>query len=365
MAASPIMRIPCKVAELSLDISLNCGQSFRWKKRPSGEWAGVLAGYLWLMNQDEAGLNYRVVTPVVQSEASPSESLPAKKAEMKECIDYEHMVKDYFQLDIDLESLYRQWSLADANFDKVAKNFVGVRMLKQDPVENLFAFICSSNNNIQRITGMVEKLCETYGNHLLTYEDVAYYTFPSIESLAEEKVESKLRTLGFGYRAKFIQQSAAKIMKNGGRDWLLNLRTVSYLEAKSSLMTLPGIGAKVADCICLMSLNHSVAIPVDTHVFQIAKANYVPHLSQTKSVTDKVYNEISAHFQSLFGTYAGWAHSCRFTSSESATARRQEKKCYRRDQREAGPWPCAKKEEMTIFFFFFFFFIEAHLFVLI
>lgn len=102
------------------------------------------------MNQDEAGLNYRVVTPVVQSEASPSESLPAKKAEMKECIDYEHMVKDYFQLDIDLESLYRQWSLADANFDKVAKNFVGVRMLKQDPVENLFAFICSSNNNIQR-----------------------------------------------------------------------------------------------------------------------------------------------------------------------------------------------------------------------
>lgn len=92
---------------------------------------------------------------------------------------------------------------------------------------------------------MVEKLCETYGNHLLTYEDVAYYTFPSIESLAEEKVESKLRTLGFGYRAKFIQQSAAKIMKNGGRDWLLNLRTVSYLEAKSSLMTLPGIGAKV------------------------------------------------------------------------------------------------------------------------
>ncbi|XP_057378124.1 N-glycosylase/DNA lyase-like isoform X2 [Daphnia carinata] len=273
-----------------------------------------MAGYLWLMNQDEAGLNYRVVKPVIKAEPSQSESLLVKKADVKECIDYEHMVKDYFQLDIDLESLYRQWSLADANFDKVAKNFAGVRMLKQDPVENLFAFICSSNNNIQRITGMVEKLCETYGNHLLTYEDASYYTFPSIESLAEEKVESKLRTLGFGYRAKFIQQSAAKIIKNGGRDWLLNLRKVSYLEAKSCLMTLPGIGAKVADCICLMSLNHSVAIPVDTHVFQIAKASYVPHLSQTKSVTDRVYNEISAHFQALFGPYAGWAHSVLFSA---------------------------------------------------
>lgn len=99
------------------------------------------------MNQDEAGLNYRVVKPCIQP---PPESCLAIKAETKECIDYEHTLKDYFQLDIDLESLYRQWSLADPNFDKVSKNFIGVRMLKQDPVENLFAFICSSNNNIQR-----------------------------------------------------------------------------------------------------------------------------------------------------------------------------------------------------------------------
>ena len=92
---------------------------------------------------------------------------------------------------------------------------------------------------------MVEKLCENYGNHLLTYENVAYYSFPSIESLANDKVESKLRTLGFGYRAKFIQQSAAQIVKNGGRDWLMDLRNVPYPEAKTALMTLPGIGAKV------------------------------------------------------------------------------------------------------------------------
>lgn len=92
---------------------------------------------------------------------------------------------------------------------------------------------------------MVEKLCHTYGNYLLTYNDQAYHSFPPIEALADEKVESKLRTMGFGYRAKFIQQSAAKILQNGGRDWLLNLRTVTYPEAKKALMTLPGIGAKV------------------------------------------------------------------------------------------------------------------------
>jgi N-glycosylase/DNA lyase len=121
----------------------------RWKKSLNGEWMGVLGGYVWLLTQDESCINYRVVKPCVIKNELPL--IPAtKKKELKECIDYEQILKDYFQLDIDLESLYRQWSLADANFNQVAKNYVGVRMLRQDPVENLFAFICSSNNNIQR-----------------------------------------------------------------------------------------------------------------------------------------------------------------------------------------------------------------------
>ena len=186
--------------------------------------------------------------------------------------------------------------------------------------------------NYFRISGMIEKLCDTYGTHLLRHEEVSHYNFPTIEALADREVEAKLRVLGFGYRAKFIQQSAAKIVENGGREWLLNLRTLPYNEAKTALMTLPGIGAKVsyisttcyklfimknncifslkvADCICLMSLNHACAIPVDTHVFQIAKSTYMPHLKATKSVTDRGYNEISTFFQNLYGPYAGWAHS--------------------------------------------------------
>jgi N-glycosylase/DNA lyase len=93
---------------------------------------------------------------------------------------------------------------------------------------------------------MVEKLCQKFGTLLLKHENVEYYNFPSIESLADPQVESQLRTMGFGYRAKFIQQSAVKILANGGREWLFGLRDVAYAEAKSALMTLPGIGAKVS-----------------------------------------------------------------------------------------------------------------------
>lgn len=297
------MKIPLTRSELCLDISLNCGQSFRWRKKPSGEWVGVFRGLLWILTQNETDISYQIV--------DPSSDDNIKKEEKNQ---YEDILKDYFQTDVNLVKLYSEWSKADENFCKIAKDYQGVRMLRQDPVENLFSFICSSNNNIQRISGMIEKLCDTYGTHLLRHEEVSHYNFPTIEALADREVEAKLRVLGFGYRAKFIQQSAAKIVENGGREWLLNLRTLPYNEAKTALMTLPGIGAKVADCICLMSLNHACAIPVDTHVFQIAKSTYMPHLKVTKSVTDRGYNEISTFFQNLYGPYAGWAHSVLFSA---------------------------------------------------
>ena len=79
-------------------------------------------------------------------------------------------------------------------------------------------------------------------------------------------------------------------------------------------MKLSGIGPKVADCILLMSLDKTDAIPVDTHMFQIAAQKYLPHLRQHKSVTDKVYMEIGNHFRGLYGPYAGWAHSVLFSA---------------------------------------------------
>lgn len=97
-------------------------------------------------------------------------------------------------------------------------------------------------------------------------------------------------------------------------DWLERVTVADYPTAKALLMELPGVGAKVADCICLMSLGHHEAVPVDTHVFSVTAQYYLPHLKHVRSVTTRVYNEIGAFYRERFGPMAGWAHSVLFTA---------------------------------------------------
>ncbi|XP_028140193.2 N-glycosylase/DNA lyase [Diabrotica virgifera virgifera] len=294
-------RLLCKKSELQLLGSLNGGQSFRWKKHPKNEdqWIGVFANKVWILKQEEDCINYQVFEP------------KANKSEPMETY-YNSLLKDYFQLDLNLTKYYAEWSECDKYFKEAAKQFYGIRILKQDVVENIFSFICSSNNHITRISGMVEKLAKFYGNEICEVEGEMYYSFPNVEQLAGNKVEDKLRTNGFGYRSKYISKSAQYIAEQGGNDWLVKLKNMPYDDAKKSLMELTGVGAKVADCICLMSLGHLQAIPVDTHIYQIAKRLYMPSLPNNKTVTEKVYNDIGDNFRKLYGPLAGWAHTVLF-----------------------------------------------------
>ena len=76
---------------------------------------------------------------------------------------------------------------------------------------------------------MVEKMCTEYGDKVGEYQEPSYHAFPDLVSISKPNVEQKLRKLGFGYRGKYIQQSAKYIIDKGGRDWLLNLRNLSYI----------------------------------------------------------------------------------------------------------------------------------------
>lgn len=261
------------------------------------------------------------------------------------------------------------------NFDQ--DNFHGIRMLRQDPWENLISFICSSNNNIKRISQMVDNLCTHFGTHLGTFNGVEYFDFPTPYQLAGPETESKLRDLGFGYRAKYIHQTAEMIasavdlldldtidpatlakLKNKskkrkkadqdqeqqeeeklqksdqsykkGLEYLCSLREQPYEKAHLALLQFSGVGPKVADCVCLMSLDKHDCVPVDTHVWQIARRDYKFKSSFGKSggsskksagngnkdpqPTKSDYDNVASFFKDLWGEYAGWAHSVLFTA---------------------------------------------------
>src|SRR5208282_3786236 len=97
----------------------------------------------------------------------------------------------------------------------------------------------------------MEKLCIHYGTKVGTLNDDGhvYYDFPNPGALADPSVEQNLRELGFGYRAKYIQATAHKIAHVKPNGWLSSLRSESYPVAKESLLELPGVGPKVADCV--------------------------------------------------------------------------------------------------------------------
>lgn len=304
-------------SELNLDIILGSGQSFRWGKNTKNEWQGVISGILWTLKQDEDGNLLYIAHP---SEATgPIKSAKRQKTTKADkrfhdtSFDAEIILKDYFNLHLDLGNFYSSWSAADENFKEVSKNFKGIRILRQDPVENLFSFICSANNNIPRITSMVENLCIHFGEKICELEGKSFYTFPAPENLAKNGVEEKLRKLVFGYRAKYIFETA-KVLEKRDPGWLLSLRELSYESAHNELVKLSGVGAKVADCICLMSLDKYEAIPVDTHIWQVTVKDYLPHLKTAKTLTPKIYKEIGDFYRKRFGEYAGWANTILFAA---------------------------------------------------
>lgn len=230
------------------------------------------------------------------------------------------IIKDYFNLSVSVVDLYKQWSKCDPHFAKTieanGESFKGIRMLRQDPWENLCSFICSSNNNIKRISQMVENLCTHFGTFLGEVDGIKYYDFPTPQQLAKPETEEKLRALGFGYRAKYIQKTAVILCeKDDAMKYLETLRTASYKDAHNALLEFSGVGPKVANCVCLMSLDKHDCVPVDTHVWQIATRDYkFRGKSKTASGNKSDYEAITLLFQNLWGKYAGWAHSVLFTA---------------------------------------------------
>lgn len=325
-------RIKIAKGELYLENVLQAGQAFRWVFNE------VKNYYSTTLKIGKEG-RYHVV---ILRQPSPEE---LEYASLDDRCDLEvlkdHLVK-YFRLDVSLHELHsKQWLPSDSRF----KDFLprGVRMLGQEPWETLVSFICSSNNNVSRITKMCHGLSANYGNKVGILDSLDYFSFPSSDEIAARASEEELRELGFGYRAKYIMETSKQMAldkKEKGftddTEFLEYMRShMDYEQMREQLMTYTGIGPKVADCICLMGLRMDQVVPVDVHVGRIAKRDYQfqARKSDMKELADRYKSMpitrkkinleldlIRLMFLEKWGPYAGWAQGVLFSNELGKTS---------------------------------------------
>ena len=128
----------------------------RWRKSEDNVWSCALYGRILSFHQDHTHLHYKAVFPDhALAPPTPPSSGPTTVVNTPDEENIEELIRHYLNLGPNLTELYKQWSSADVNFEKKAPKFTGVRILRQDAWEALVGFICSSNNNIIRISQMV------------------------------------------------------------------------------------------------------------------------------------------------------------------------------------------------------------------
>ena len=182
--------------------------------------------------------------------------------------------KEYFTNFFDLEREYALIfnSARNSNIEilkTAAESGKGIRILKQDALEMLFSFIISQNNNIPRIKGSIEKLCALFGEKK-TFLGEEYYTFPNLSSLKTSSIES-LKSIGLGYRAEYIYNLIKLLDEGLDINGYANLQTE---DLKNQLLTIKGVGPKVADCVLLFGFNRSDTFPVDTWIEKVYKEDF-------------------------------------------------------------------------------------------
>lgn len=268
---------------LDLDVTLCCGQVFRWNK--IGEWwYGVAGGKAVKLRQTNAELEFT-------------------NTDFK-------FLENYFGLDDDLEKI-RASIGKDEHIRKALREFWGLRIIRQEPWECLISYICATYKNIPAIKHMLLNLSSRFGEKTLL-DGMEFFTFPTPAKLARAPVNDLL-DCGLGYRAKYVQSTSKRILENAIE--LESLRKLPYAQAKKQISSFAGVGPKVADCVLLFSLGKTEAFPVDRWIERVILNHYIEklpselarELQKREGLTNTNYAKINVFGREYFGEYAGYA----------------------------------------------------------
>lgn len=261
-----------------------CGQCFRWNKQEDGSYIGIFRNN------------------VLEVEKIENEVIFKGICEGK----IEDVVKEYFDLNRNYEEIKKDLSKIDEYMENSIKYGEGIRILNQDLWETIISFIISANNNIPRIKGIIERLSASYGKKL-EWKGREFYTFPTPEELKNVTVE-EYRKLGLGFRDIRLYETTQKILNKE-----INLEELcknpNTEEVRESLLTLSGVGPKVADCILLFStLKRFEVFPIDVWVRRVINDLYLKEENEEKVNKKKIENLA----KEKFGEWAGLAQQYLF-----------------------------------------------------
>jgi N-glycosylase/DNA lyase len=257
--------------EFSLEASLSSGQTFRWT-RLDGWFYGFLGRAVVKVRQEEGRLLCESSDPAITPER----------------------IRRYFALDLNLPEVLSSIDV-DMQIHHAILQHRGLRVLRQDGWETLASFICASFNNIKRIEGMIDRLCQAYGDPV-ALNGFRGFSFPRPEVIARSS-ERTLRSLGLGYRAPYLKATARLVGE--GKLSFEQLRQVGYDATKRALLGCDGVGDKVADCVALFGFEKYEAFPIDIWM-ERAMRYYFRHRRMTRKL---LHDYARRHF----GPWAGYA----------------------------------------------------------
>lgn len=230
------------IDSFSLSMTLDCGQCFTFSPLPVSDsidqlcqtWRGVAGKQALTISQRADGALFFHNTTVQQ---------------------FNDFWRSYFDLDTDYTQIKAILS-QDPTLQKATAYAPGIRILHQSGWEALCCFIISQNNNIKRIHGIVDRLCENFGEQL----GGGAFSFPSPQRLAGCSLD-ELALLRSGFRARYLLDAAQKV--SSGEVDLTAIPSMPLKTAKEELMKIVGVGPKVADCALLYGFYRLECCPMD------------------------------------------------------------------------------------------------------
>lgn len=263
------------VADFNLAATLQCGQAFRWELVGDGWWCGVVGHEHWRVRQDS---NVLTVCGPRGGDAVAR-------------------VQRYFALDRSLPQIVATFP-DDPPLREAVRRHWGLRVLRQPPWETLASFIASSTKQIVQIQQIVGELARRWGEPV----GDGQFAFPTASVLARVR-ESELRGCRLGFRARYLLAAARAV--DSGQVPVEELSRWEYEPARAALLSLPGVGEKIAACVLLFGCGFDAAFPVDVWVERALRRIYFP----SDRVSGRVLRAFAARH---FGPYAGWAQQYLF-----------------------------------------------------